>query len=102
MQDWSAIVPNSKGWDAARRPQHYARLQPEPIEVIECWQLGYFPGNILKYLVRAGHKGPDGKFIEEFNREYAIKDLRKAQYYLERYIKNVTERPIRAPEDDRQ
>lgn len=55
-------------------PPHYAALSPEPIDVIEAWGLGFHLGNVLKYIARAGRKGP------------AIEDLEKARWYLDREI----------------
>lgn len=57
-------------------PTHYARLSPEPIDVIEAWGLGpaFHVGNAIKYLARAGHKaGAD-----------AADDLAKAEWYVAR------------------
>lgn len=61
-------------FDPVHCPEHYARLDPEPITVIEAWRLPYHLGNVLKYLARAGHKGD------------TLEDLRKARWYLDRYI----------------
>lgn len=66
--------PSESGYDPIRRPAHYARLRPEPLEVIEAWNLGFHAGNVLKYVARAGHKGD------------AVEDLEKARRYLERWI----------------
>ena len=54
------------------RPNHYKK-QPEPIEVIENWQLGFHLGNVVKYISRWQDKG-------------GIQDLEKAKWYLERFI----------------
>ena len=63
----------------AIRPAHYTDLQPEPIEVIEAWGLGFALGNAVKYLSRAGRKpGAD-----------AVTDLRKAVFYIEREIARI-------------
>ncbi len=35
---------------------HYAKLRPEPIDVIEGWGLDYLIGNAVKYIGRAGKK----------------------------------------------
>ena len=57
-------------------PAHYTRLQPQPIDVIEAWKLGFDLGNVVKYVARAGHKpGVD-----------ALIDLAKAKRYLEHAI----------------
>lgn len=56
------------------RPTHYSRYDPEPVVVIEKWDLGFHLGNVLKYIVRARHKGSE------------LRDLRKARWYLDRWI----------------
>ena len=48
----------------------------EVIKVIEAWDLNFHLGNVIKYVSRAGKKDP-AKTLE---------DLKKAQWYLERYI----------------
>lgn len=55
-------------------PNHYSQFDIEPIDAIEDWGLGFHLGNVVKYVVRAGHK--DG--------EDAAKDLRKAAWYIKR------------------
>ena len=64
-------------FDNINRPKHYNQGRIEPIEVIEDWELGYHLGNVIKYIARAEHKG---KLIE---------DLKKAKWYLDRYINLV-------------
>ena len=60
----------------ATNPGHYKRLDPEPIIVIERWDLGFCLGNAVKYISRAGHKaGAD-----------ATEDLEKARWYIDREI----------------
>lgn len=59
------------------RPSHYTSLSPEPITVIEAWELGFHLGNTVKYIARAGKK--DRRVIE---------DLEKARWYLDREIEN--------------
>lgn len=62
--------------DDVTKPAHYTRLVPEPIEVLESWGVDWHTGNIIKYLVRAGHKpGAD-----------VVTDLKKAEQYLKRLI----------------
>jgi hypothetical protein len=60
--------------DPVTSPAHYARLQPEPLDVIEAWKLDHHSACAVKYIARAGHKG---------NR---LEDLRKAAEYLRRLI----------------
>lgn len=55
-------------------PEHYSRLSPEPLIVLEQWNLGNCKSNAIKYICRAGHKGDE------------VQDLRKAIEYLERKI----------------
>ena len=60
--------------DNINQPKHYNYGDIEPIDVIEDWGLPYHLGNVIKYIARAEHKG---KLIE---------DLKKARWYLDRYI----------------
>ena len=61
---------------AVDHPDHYGgNGNPcEAIKVIEAHDLGFCLGNALKYILRAGKKGP------------ALEDLKKAKWYLERQI----------------
>lgn len=59
---------------SGERPSHYSRLRPQPIEVIEAWSLPWHLSNVIKYVARAGRKGEE------------IRDLKKARWYLDRYI----------------
>jgi hypothetical protein len=59
-------------------PEHY-RAAIEPIDAMAVWMTreeltGFYLGNIIKYLARAGKKGA------------AIDDYKKALDYLERLI----------------
>lgn len=57
-------------------PSHYTKDRKfETIEVIEDWKLNYHLGNVIKYISRLGRK------------EDEIEDLKKAKWYLDRYIK---------------
>ncbi len=62
--------------DNVNHPPHYGGADNpyEAIKVIEAWKLGFCLGNTVKYISRAGKKGP------------AIEDLEKARWYLEREI----------------
>ncbi len=72
--DSSEVAP-----DMVNRPPHYARLSPEPIDVIESWGLTFHPAQVLKYIARAGFKDP-AKLLE---------DLYKARFYLNRWIRKL-------------
>lgn len=59
--------------DSVNHPSHYTWLGG--IEVIQVTEhLGFCLGNVVKYVLRADHKGQ------------AIEDLRKAAWYLAREI----------------
>ena len=55
-------------------PSHYNTGKIEVIDAIDDWGLGFYEGNIIKYIVRSRYKG---------NRQ---QDLEKAQWYLDRLI----------------
>lgn len=63
--------------DAVNHPLHYTRGKIEVIDFIEDQQLPYHLGNVIKYIARAGHKGDK------------LEDLKKARWYLDRYINEV-------------
>lgn len=58
-------------------PKHYTSNRIEAISVIEDWNLGFHLGNVVKYICRAGKK------------DDVIQDLKKARWYLDRYIKKL-------------
>ena len=64
--------------DLINHPPHYTTTQMEPIDAIEGMSLGFHAGNVLKYLVRYKHK--DG-----------VRDLLKANWYLQRLIELETQ-----------
>ena len=56
-------------------PAHYvSKNGVEVIDIIEEFGLGFHLGNVIKYVLRAGHK------LNE------LEDLEKAKWYLERVI----------------
>ena len=59
-------------YDDVDHPKHYTQYPVEVIEITE--RLSFLMGNIVKYVLRADHKGEP------------IKDLKKAQWYLQREI----------------
>ena len=65
--------------EQVNHPSHYGGdTQYECIKVLEAWQLNFHLGNTVKYIARAGKKSPD-----------QLTDLRKALWYLNRYIELV-------------
>ena len=63
-----------KQCDDINHPSQYTQGDIEVIDYIEDKKLGYRLGNVVKYVSRAGHK------------DDAIKDLKKARWYLNRGI----------------
>jgi len=65
------------------RPDHYGGKDNvyEVLKVCEAWGLDMdaYLFNVVKYVARAGKKDPAKE----------IEDLKKAQFYLERKIKNL-------------
>lgn len=61
-------------------PDHYGGQKNlyEAINVIEAWDLNFHLGNVIKYICRAGKKT-----------DSQIEDLKKASWYLNRYIKEL-------------
>ena len=69
-------------------PEHYqSNTKLEAIDVIDSFDLNFHRGNIVKYVLRAGKKSEKGYE----NKDKQLEDLKKAKWYLERVIKNVTE-----------
>lgn len=63
-------------------PSYYTEnRQYEPRKVIIDWGLGFYLGNVVKYISRAGRKGKGDDHID---------DLLKAKQYLEWEIERVT------------
>lgn len=62
--------------DVVNHPSHYTSGKIGVIDYIEDQKLPYHLGNVVKYISRAGKKDP-AKTIE---------DLKKAEWYLHRYI----------------
>ena len=75
-QEFKAVeLPKQE--DVINHPSHYTRGKIEVIDFIEDQQLPYHLGNVIKYIARAGYKGDK------------LEDLKKARWYLDRYIKGV-------------
>ena len=67
--------------DNVNHPAHYTDGNIEVIDFIEDKNLPYHLGNAVKYISRAGKKDP----------EKTVEDLRKAVWYLNRYIDRLEE-----------
>jgi hypothetical protein len=69
------LNPAKESADPINHPAHYKQGAHEVIETTE--QLSFCLGNVVKYVLRAEHKGRPKD------------DLLKAQYYLDREIKRL-------------
>ena len=76
-KEWTQI-PGSD--DPVNHPSHYTDGKIEVIDFIEDKNLGFCLGNAVKYISRAGKKNPAKE----------VEDLRKAVWYINRRIKEIT------------
>lgn len=71
--------------DTVNHPTHY-NSHPSGIECIDVVRYHNFPiGNVIKYCWRAGLK----KETDTTEAEMELKDLKKARWYLDDYIKHL-------------
>ena len=70
--------PKKEVKDNVNHPAHYKTGGIETIDFIEAKSLSYNLGNVVKYITRADYKGNK------------IEDLKKAQWYLNREVSNLT------------
>jgi len=66
---------NTKQKETVNHPKHYNMGKIEVIDFIEDQKLDFHEGNAIKYIIRAKHKGNEKE------------DIRKAIWYLKRYLK---------------
>jgi hypothetical protein len=78
-----------EGKEVVTRPDHYTRFKIEPITFIMANNLSFEIGNIVKYVVRAGHKLYAGKTAVESE----ILDLQKARRMAEMRINQLQGAP---------
>lgn len=64
--------------EAVDHPSHYTYGGIETIDFIEAKKLGFNLGNVVKYVTRAGKK------------DDVLEDLKKARWYLDREIANLS------------
>jgi hypothetical protein len=67
-------------FDEVHRPVGYCSGKIQPVEYIDANNLGYYEGNIVKYITRWEKKGTP------------VKDLEKAAWYLNHLIKLAKDR----------
>ena len=71
-EEWDSLKKkNSKATDVQVGGDHYAKQSIQPAEVIQKLKLSWCKSNAIKYILRAGNKGP------------STEDLKKAIHYLE-------------------
>ena len=75
--------------DRTEGGEHYASNTIQPWDIIDEYQLDFYAGNVIKYLLRnaSGNKKP-----KYSNSEHILEDLRKAQHYLAKMIEDRTNR----------
>jgi hypothetical protein len=72
-----SFTPTKSLDDMVNSPPHYTTGGIGTIDFIEAKELNYHLGNVVKYITRSDHKGDK------------LKDLEKAQWYLNREIDNL-------------
>ena len=70
------VMSKAINQEEINHPKHYNVGKIEVIDIIEDWKLGFHLGNAIKYILRAKYKGSQKK------------DLQKAIWYIERYLRN--------------
>jgi hypothetical protein len=70
------MIINRTVSNIVNNPPHYTYSSIEPIEIIEAWELNFHLGNVIKYVCRATKKN-------------GLEDLKKARWYLNRYIEKI-------------
>lgn len=72
------LIAGAAPKSVVNHPSHYQSGNGlEAIDVIEAFKLDFHLGNSVKYILRSGKK------------ENEVQDLKKAVWYLSRYLKNV-------------
>jgi hypothetical protein len=69
VQQVTTVTPN----DIQVGGTHYKERDIQPWDAIHAWELGFFSGNVVKYVARHHKKG-------------GVDDLRKARHYLDKLI----------------
>ena len=69
VQQVTTVTPN----DIQVGGTHYKEQDIQPWDAIHAWGLGFFSGNVVKYVARHNQKG-------------GVDDLRKARHYLDKLI----------------
>ena len=57
---------------------HYKDKAMQPWDIIDAWELNFYAGNVIKYILRYKHK--DG-----------LQDLQKARHYIDKLIEDYAD-----------
>ena len=71
------LSEKDENYEYVDHPKHYNQGGIELVNIVDSYQLGFYEGNIVKYVVRSGKKPGNSK----------LQDLKKAQWYLNYLIK---------------
>ena len=66
-----------ENYEYVDHPKHYNQGGIELVNIVDSYQLGFYEGNIVKYMIRSGKKPGNSK----------LQDLKKAQWYLNYLIR---------------
>lgn len=69
-----SAIPQAPASERQIGGSHYRKFKIQPWDIVDEYELSYYAGSALKYLLRAGHKGA------------ALEDLKKCRHYLDKLI----------------
>lgn len=75
------VLEKDENYEYVDHPKHYNQGGIELVNIVDSYQLGFYEGNIVKYMIRSGKKPGNSK----------LQDLKKAQWYLNYLIKSLEE-----------
>jgi len=78
-------------------PSYYKRGSIQVWDFIRDQDLNFHLGNAIKYICRAGHKGVDGRSLQDAY----IQDLTKAIHYLQNELESqiISQRPSKGVQE---
>ncbi|WP_219852865.1 DUF3310 domain-containing protein [Streptomyces solincola] len=77
---FTALENGASPSDPSTAPKHYQGKAMQPWQIWEAYDLDPWSANVIKYVLRAGRKGPK------------VEDLRKARHYLDYLIEREQSR----------
>lgn len=75
--------------DRTKGGEHYTVNEIQPWDIIEAYELDYFAGNVVKYLLRSAPGNPKRKHPTSAG---TLADLQKALHYCEKLVELQTEK----------